>query len=88
MTTFPCRSDDFCLEHGYEHMRSSLGTPVCFCEACEREAEKAPIAEGEEAAARACTCHPDDKPPVPCARRYALSECKAATPSSLGKERA
>jgi hypothetical protein len=24
---------------------------------------------------RKCTCHPDDKPPVPCAHRYALSEC-------------
>lgn len=26
----------------------------------------------------ACTCHPDDKPPVPCARRYALDECRRA----------
>jgi hypothetical protein len=25
-----------------------------------------------------CTCHPDDDPPVPCARKYALSECRAA----------
>ena len=23
-----------------------------------------------------CTCHPDDKPPVPCAKRYALTECR------------
>ncbi len=28
--------------------------------------------------ARACTCHPDDNPPVPCAQKYALSECRAA----------
>lgn len=27
--------------------------------------------------ARACTCHPDDNPPVPCAQQYASSECKA-----------
>ena len=27
-----------------------------------------------------CTCHPDDNPPVPCAKRYALSECRAARP--------
>lgn len=27
--------------------------------------------------ARPCTCHPDDSPPRPCAKRYALSECKA-----------
>lgn len=25
-----------------------------------------------------CTCHPDDNPPVPCPRRYALSECLKA----------
>ena len=25
---------------------------------------------------RACTCHPDDSPPVPCAQKYALTECK------------
>ena len=25
-----------------------------------------------------CTCHPDDKPPVPCARKYALTECRIA----------
>lgn len=27
-----------------------------------------------------CTCHPDDNPPVPCPRKYALSECRAAAP--------
>jgi hypothetical protein len=26
---------------------------------------------------RACTCHPDDRPPI-CQHRYAASECKAA----------
>lgn len=35
----------------------------------------APVAQQD---ARACTCHPDDNPPVPCPRRYALSECRAA----------
>jgi hypothetical protein len=25
---------------------------------------------------RPCTCHPDDNPPIPCAKQYALSECK------------
>ncbi|MCO6444553.1 MAG: hypothetical protein J5J04_10775, partial [Anaerolineae bacterium] len=28
---------------------------------------------------RPCTCHPDDNPPVPCARKYALNECRAAS---------
>lgn len=27
---------------------------------------------------RPCTCHPDDNPPSPCPRKYALSECRAA----------
>lgn len=31
---------------------------------------------------RPCTCHPDDNPPVSCARKYALSECRAAAPQS------
>ena len=25
---------------------------------------------------RACTCHPDDNPPQPCAKQYALQECR------------
>lgn len=28
---------------------------------------------------RPCTCHPDDNPPVLCARQYALNECRAAS---------
>jgi hypothetical protein len=28
--------------------------------------------------ARPCTCHPDDDPPRPCPRKYALAECWAA----------
>lgn len=27
---------------------------------------------------RPCTCHPDDNPPVPCPRKYALSDCRQA----------
>lgn len=27
---------------------------------------------------KSCTCHPDDKPPVPCAQRYALADCRKA----------
>lgn len=27
---------------------------------------------------RRCTCHPDDKPPMPCAQKYALRECRLA----------
>lgn len=27
---------------------------------------------------RSCTCHPDDNPPTPCPKRYALNECRKA----------
>ena len=27
---------------------------------------------------RTCTCHPDDNPPVPCPRKFALSDCRRA----------
>ena len=41
----------------------------------------APIAQGpvDVNVRRQCTCHPDDNPPVPCAQKYALSECRAAS---------
>lgn len=32
----------------------------------------------ERLAVRPCTCHPDDNPPTPCPRRYALQDCRAA----------
>lgn len=35
---------------------------------------------------RSCTCHPDDSPPVPCARRYALNECRQAELTRLRAE--
>lgn len=37
--------------------------------------------------ARSCTCHPDDNPPRPCPRKYALTECRsAADPADLCAE--
>jgi hypothetical protein len=33
---------------------------------------------GKAVLARKCTCHPDDNPPVPCAKKYALSECRTS----------
>jgi hypothetical protein len=27
---------------------------------------------------RTCTCHPDDKPPVPCPRKFATTACRVA----------
>lgn len=28
-------SDDFCIIHGYDHMKSQMGNPIPFCQACE-----------------------------------------------------
>lgn len=45
------------------------------------------LAYEEMLADRPCTCHPDDKPPVPCAKQYALTDCRrAATAYAKGKE--
>ncbi len=33
---------------------------------------------GEMIEIKPCTCHPDDLPPSPCARKYALDECRKA----------
>lgn len=30
-------SDDFCVSHGYETMKSQYGNPIPYCEACERD---------------------------------------------------
>lgn len=38
----PYHGEDFCIEHGREHMRYALGHPIPWCQACEdeREAER------------------------------------------------
>lgn len=35
---------------------------------------------------RTCTCHPDDNPPRPCPRKYALHECRDAELTRLRAE--
>jgi hypothetical protein len=46
-----------------------------------------PASDG--AGVRTCTCHPDDNPPVPCAQKFAYSECAkpAAEPQGAGDMR-
>lgn len=46
----------------------------CTLEQCEEAAERN-TAEPE----KPCTCHPDDNPPRPCPKKYALNECRAAS---------
>jgi hypothetical protein len=41
----------------------------------------------DTAAPRPCTCHPEDKPPTPCAKQYALHECLRFHASRLERER-
>lgn len=36
--------------------------------------------------ARPCTCHPDDNPPVPCPKKYALTECREAALSAIAEK--
>lgn len=43
-----------------------------------REKREPPHKACEQELERACTCHPDDNPPVPCPRKFALTECRAA----------
>lgn len=49
-------ADDFCLTHGYEHMKSQWGNPIPYCEACENE--RSLISSAEKQAA-ACHCGKD-----------------------------
>lgn len=37
--SYPYNGEDFCLIHGREHMRSQMGNPIPFCQACEDERE-------------------------------------------------
>ncbi|MCR4301922.1 MAG: hypothetical protein NUV51_09955, partial [Sulfuricaulis sp.] len=53
--------------YGTDTMSEMGIVPMCD------EPERQPVSEP-----RPCTCHPDDNPPVPCAQKYALNECKAA----------
>jgi hypothetical protein len=48
--------------------------PEDLYKAAWREPQGQPV----DAVGRPCTCHPDDEPPVPCAEKFALSECKAS----------
>lgn len=52
--------------YGTDTMSEMGIVPMCD------EPERQPVSEP-----RPCTCHPNDNPPVPCARQYALNECRA-----------
>lgn len=49
--------------------------------------DKLKMALAAQPADRTCTCHPDDSPPVPCAQKYALTECRAAQPAPAQEPR-
>lgn len=39
-TSYPYYGEDFCLVHGFDHMRSQIGNPIPFCQACEEDREQ------------------------------------------------
>jgi len=49
-------SDDFCLIHGYEHMKTQWGNPIPYCGACDEG--RSLITQVEKQAA-ACYCGKD-----------------------------
>lgn len=51
---------------------------MCEAEAFKIEIRRLKAALAQEEDTRVCTCHPDDNPPVPCAKKYALTECRKA----------
>lgn len=44
-------------------------------------------AHGLPSKPQSCTCHPDDNPPRPCPRKYALTECRRAAKRSAAIKR-
>jgi hypothetical protein len=70
------------LLHGLKFSERNHRAILARAEGAEAEvralrAQAAAPAE-ETGQARHCTCHPDDHPPQPCAKRYAYSECVAS----------
>lgn len=45
-------SDDFCLEHGYEFMKSDFGNPIPYCERCDQERQMPTSEQFKETAQR------------------------------------
>lgn len=79
----------FFLDHGVVHDRKT-GRHVHGCDCAPGDGSAAELlalllelTQSRQASAqggeRACTCHPDDKPPVPCAKLYALADCRATS---------
>jgi hypothetical protein len=67
-----------------EELLSALGEKA---EAASSPDRPTPTPAPGTAAPRPCTCHPEDKPPTPCAKQYALHECLRFHASRLERER-
>jgi hypothetical protein len=65
------------LAHGDGDHRAWLADAIEAFFTGKPRPEPKTAAPQEPAEPRACTCHPDDNPPRPCPRKYALSECRA-----------
>lgn len=50
-------ADDFCLIHGYEHMKSQWGNPIPYCEACEESRKPTGHNLIDQVEKQGATCH-------------------------------
>jgi hypothetical protein len=63
-------------------LKKRLTDGRAYCGRCDMGPSEAPTCQhGDQCGLRprSCTCHPDDNPPHPCPRKFALSECRAAS---------
>jgi hypothetical protein len=58
MSNYPYHGEDFCITHGREFMRSQMGNPIPFCQACEDERAVEPSAESGAAQSTVLTHEP------------------------------
>jgi hypothetical protein len=66
--------DEFPREDGYYYSAVDRAWQLWQARAALSAPAAAPVTDEQS-----CTCHPDDNPPKPCAKKYAYSECVAAS---------
>lgn len=78
LTISLARSTGVSLAYVEGHIREAIGKMARGLPLREPSPPADTPAEAQGADTRACTCAPEDKPPTPCPKRYALNECRAA----------
>lgn len=73
---FQCEAGDLRNNEGYQQLIALASEAEKYREAYyQSQGEMDALKRWDSKYPPFCTCHPSDNPPVPCARRYALSEC-------------